>query len=172
MIFFIVSLVSIGIYFVLKSQTILLVFKQNKYNQNNQYFKWIFKNPNKVFGGFDLIYLVVFLLGFFVDLKLQESLSIIIGVILVLLFLKKKEKIKKPFVYTNKDIRLLVTYYLMHLIILLIMNMYYDMVIVKYYYLFIGLLVYFNYFSLYIANIINKPIELLINYRKKNIIKK
>lgn len=47
------------------------------------------------------------------------------------------------------------------------MNYYYSLEIVNYYYLIIGILVYLNYFTIYIANIINKPIEFIINHNYK-----
>lgn len=91
MIFFIVSLIPITIYFIFKTKKVLLMFQQNRYNQNNWYFKWIIKNPDRVFGGYDLSYLLVFLLGFLINIKLLETLSIIFGIVFTLLYLRKKK---------------------------------------------------------------------------------
>ena len=85
----------------------------------------------------------------------------------------KLEQTKKPLVFTKRVKRLLITTFILYLIPIVIFSIIFKESNLYIYYLIIGLLIYINYYVVYLANIINKPIEKLINDNfKKKAIKK
>lgn len=169
---FIISLLPIIPYIFLKSKKSLHMLQQNWYNDGNRYLKWIKNNYKKVFLSFDLLFIIL-IIGLFLNTITTMTVFIIFYVLCALLYIKKqkKEKIIKPLVFTKRVKRLVVTDYLIYIVSLLIISLLFKEEYITYYYLIIGLLVYLNYFVIYIANIINKPIEKFINngFKKKAI---
>ena len=157
MICFLVSLITLMFYFVFKTRETLKTFQSKK-----EYFIWIKKNLKDVFLSYDLIYLILFILGFFLNMIVLEMISVVLGVILTLLYLKKKDLDGKHYKYTKKTKNLRLTFYLIYLISLLFICFNYEEEYIMYYYLVIGLLVYLNYIIVFIADYVNKLIELLI----------
>ena len=70
-----------------------------------------------------------------------------------------KEQSKKPLVITSRVKRLLVTIYIIYLIPLIFICLNYNECYLNIYYIIYGILAYSNYYVVYLANIINKPIE-------------
>jgi len=161
---FIVSIIPIFLYMILKSKKSLHMLQQNWYNDGFRYVKWIFKNIKKTFLVYDLVF-VLFILYSFINPQLSMVLTIIIYTILSLLNIKytKLEQKKKPLVYTKRIKRIVVTNFLIYLIAIIIMVLNYKDVNLYIYYLIIGFMVYINYFIVLLANTINKPIEKGIN---------
>ena len=71
---FILSLITLLLYVFVKSSKALHSLQQNWYNDGNRYIKWINNNLEKVFISFDMLFLIVILLGFFVSSNLQYIL--------------------------------------------------------------------------------------------------
>jgi len=168
--YFLLSIIPILFYLCLKTKKTLHILQQNRYNDNNWYLKWISDNPKKVFKNIDIIYLIIFPLGFVLDTKYLMIVSGILGIVFIIFNIKnnKKEQVKKPLVVTKRVKRLIVTALLIHLIIIGLILCVYVPFLSNGYYLIIGLLVYFNYFIIYLVNCINKPIEkAYYNYYKK-----
>ena len=167
---FIVSLLPITLYIFLKSRKSLHMLQQNWYNDGNRYIKWIIENKEKVFINFDLLF-IIFICGIFTNEITIMTVFILFYVISAMLFIKnlKTEQNKKPLAFTKRVKRLVVTDYLIYIIAVLIMCLTFKDNMIPYYYLIIGFLIYMNYFVVYIANIINKPIEKSINngFKKK-----
>ena len=169
---FLISLLVLIPYIFLKSKKSLHMLQQNWYNDGNRYLKWINNNKNKVFINYDILF-IIFLIGLLLDSNITMIIFVIFYVIISLLYLNSlnKEKIVKPLVFTKRVKRLLITDYLIYIVTALIISLIYKDNNISYYYLIIGLLIYLNYFVIYIANIINKPIEKSINngFKKKAI---
>lgn len=142
------------------------MLQQNWYNDGNRYLKWIRKNPSKVFFTYDLLFLL-FLLLFVVDTLPAMAFFIAFYTAISLLLLRqaKKEQKKKPLVFTSRVKRLVVTTYLLYLIPTIIMGCLFDIDVLVWYYIILGFCGYFNYFIVYLANIINYPIEAWIRHR-------
>lgn len=165
---FIVSLLPVIPYIFLKSKKSLHMLQQNWYNDGNRYLKWINNNKRKVFYNFDILFLI-FVVGLLTNSITIMTIFIIFYVISSLIYLNKikKEKIIKPLVFTKRVKRLVVTDFIVYLLPILIISILFKEEYISYYYLIIGLLIYLNYYIIYIANIINKPIEKMINNKFK-----
>ncbi|MBR4617747.1 MAG: UDP-N-acetylmuramoyl-tripeptide--D-alanyl-D-alanine ligase [Bacilli bacterium] len=153
-----------------KTKKSLHMLQQNLYNENNRYIKWIFRNISH-FLNLEIITIVLSFLGLFVvyDLRLYSLIvKIIMSLIyfvLIVLWIKKlkKEQTKKPLVYTKRIKRLITTIVMLYAVIIGFI-IYFKLDVTKSW-LMISILViatYLNPFVIFIANIINYPIEKLV----------
>lgn len=169
---FLISLLVVIPYIFLKSKKSLHMLQQNWYNDGNRYLKWINNNKNKVFINFDLLFLI-FIVGLLTNSLTIMTVFILFYCISSIVYLNKskKEKIVKPLAYTKRVKRLIITDYLIYIVAVIIISIVFKEKYLSYYYLILGLLIYLNYFVIYLANIINKPIEKAINngFKKKAI---
>lgn len=140
------------------------MLQQNWYNEGNRYLKWIWKNKNLVFGSPELFFLI-FLLGFITSEIAVMALFVIVYTALSLVLLNRegKEQNKLPLKFTKRVKRLFVTIYLVYILPIVFMVMFFEENSLPIYYLIIGFMAYLNYYMVWIANIINKPIEKSIN---------
>ena len=171
---FIVSLLPLMVYMYLKTKKSFHMLQQNWYNDGNRYIKWINKNIKKIFLNTELLFILFFIIKYINNI-LGMILVVTFYVILSLKNLRnsKLEQTKKPLVFTKRVNRLLITTFILYLIPIVIFSIIFKESNLYIYYLIIGLLVYINYYVVYLANIINKPIEKLINDNfKKKAIKK
>lgn len=164
--YFILSLLVYFYYIVFKSKKYMHMLQQNWYNDGNRYLKWIFTNFEKVFIVFDLFIIIILLL--------QNNYCILAFSVFYLIcytiFKSKvsKEQSKKPLVITSRIKRLYITMLFLYLIYVVYTLITFDETIIYQYYLYLGLLAYLNPFVIWIANIINRPIEKMVfNYYKK-----
>lgn len=166
---FIVSILVSLIYVFVKQKKSLHMLQQNWYNEGDRYINWIFKNPYKVFLDLDLFFII-----FISFLFLNESMSIFLFSLFYLVMIyfciinRKKEQVKKPLVYTKRIKRLIVTTTILYLIPIVSIILTYDYILLPYYCLIIGCLIYLNYFVVLLANCINVPIEKFVFYYYKN----
>ena len=165
---FIFSLITLLLYVFVKTSKALHSLQQNWYNDGNRYIKWINNNLEKVFINFDMLFLIVILLGFFVSSNLQYILFSIFYLVCIFILTRKKEQVKLPLKYTSRVKRLLVTIYIIYLIPLIFICLNYNECYLNIYYIIYGILAYSNYYVVYLANIINKPIEKCVFYYYKN----
>jgi len=167
---FIVSLIPVLPYIFLKSKKSLHMLQQNWYNDGNRYLKWIGNNKNKVFKNLDILF-IIFIIGLFTNSIIIMTTFIVFYMLVSIIYLikLKSEKIVKPLVFTKRVKRLVVTDFLIYIIAILFMCLFFNEKLLYVYYLIIGLLIYLNYFVIYVANILNKPIEKMINngFKKK-----
>lgn len=165
---FIISLLIAYLYIYFKSKKSFHMLQQNWYNEGNRYIKWIFSNPKKSFLTLDIGF-IIFLLGFILSPKTLMVIFILFYTIITLICinLTNKEQVKKPLVFTVRVKRLLVTTLILYLVPAVIIGLYYNETYLVYYYLIIGLMIYLNYFIVWLANIINQPMQKFINYRFK-----
>lgn len=150
-----------------KTKKSLHLLQQNLYNENNRYLKWVFNNIS-MFINIEIIGIVLMLFGYFVFYDVETySLATLILVILLYSFLAfnlqrklNNEQLKKPLVVTKRIKRLIVTIsiiYIIPIILLIINNGNYKTCWL--FLLIMGIMIYLNNFIVFIANIINLPIE-------------
>lgn len=162
--YFLLSLIPFIIYLILHTKKVLHMLQQNRYNEDKRYLKWINKNSKKVFININYLYLIIFFLSLVLKNNLLMILFSIFYLILFYLFYKssKKEQLKKPLVITSRVKRLMVTISILYLLVITIILINYNNLFLGAYYFILGTLLYFNYFVVYLANIINIPIEKLV----------
>ena len=159
-----------------KTKKALHMLQQNLYNENNRYFKWLFKN-SKVFCDLDLALLLVALVGVCVVYDLETFSNLcqlgMIGVAFILGIIWdkriKNDQNKKPLVYTARIKRLMFTIFILYLIPVIFMgfnlnNSHFCWVMIFTF----TLMIYLNYFVVYIAKVINTPVEKMVYYYYKN----
>ncbi len=158
--YFLLSLIPFIIYVCLKTKKSFHMLQQNWYNDGNRYIKWIFNNKKKVFFTIDLC-LLLFLVFFFLNSKVSMILFAVSYIIFILIYynLMKKEQVKKPLSFTKRVRRLSYTTGIVYFLFPLFMYIFFKEKYLVYDYLILGLLAYLNYFIVYVANIINKPVE-------------
>ncbi len=161
MIGFIVYLVFIFIYIICDLKKSFHMLQQNWYNDGDRYLKWIDNNYKFIFFWFDILYILIAILGFVIK---NEVLSYIMAVYyLIITYLlvnmQKKEQVKKPLAFTARIKRMCVTIAILYFIPTFFILRSFDSELLILYYLVFGTLAYFNYHIVYLANIINKPVE-------------
>ena len=161
---YVVSLLPYYVYLFLKSKKSVHMLQQNWYNDGNRYLKWISIHKKDVFFNFELLFLIL-AINFFIPETVGMILFIIFCTICSLLFItnEKKEQNKLPLNYTKRVKRLFITIYLLYLLPVLGMCVFNHMSHLSLYYMIMGLLIYLNYYIIWIANIMNQPIEKSIN---------
>ena len=161
------SFVFVNIY---KSKRSLHMLQQNLYNENNRYIRWIFKNT-KQFLSAELIVVAIIIIGIFViyDLEFASAVSLIfISLTLMIIGLFKRREIandqnKKKLVITARIKRLITTTTILYLIpVVAFANMYSDYKRVWIILFVISVMTYLNCFIVFIAKIINTPIEKMV----------
>ena len=168
--YYILSLLFALFYLIYKSRKAMHMLQQNWYNDGNRYVLWIFDNLKKVFLVFDILFIL------FIFLNGVYSIIVFIGYIILCYYLRKltvkKEQSKKPLVITARIKRLYTTMIILYAICIYLTTIInYSDNCIGYYYLYVGLLLYFNWFILIVANIINKPIEKLVFLHYKRLAK-
>ena len=164
-----------------KSKRSLHMLQHNLYNENNRYLKWIKKNF-KLFFDHDLIGIAISLIGLFVLYDLNKISNILIVCLSLLyifvgyVFNKRivNDQNKKPLVVTKRVKRLIVTVSILYLIPILLLVLNSDGSSTDWLFIFIlSLMIYFNNIVVFIANIINHPVERMVyNYYKSKAQKK
>lgn len=161
---------------IFKSKRYLHMLQQNLYNENNRYLKWVFRN-SKQFLDLDLIAFMITLIGLFVayDLeRLSMLLILFIGVLLLVLGYLWRSRLlqdqnKKPLVITKRVRRLIITTSILYLIPMVWLLI--DYQVLSFVWLMITILILMvcaNPFVVFLANIINFPIERGVYHYYKN----
>ena len=169
MILIISAIVTIPYIYVITKHN-LHMLQQNFYNENNRYIKWGMKNTDKVFMYFEI---PIILITFF-NIFLQNEFLCLINLLYITLFYfvyegLKREQVKIPLKVTSRVKRLSVTIFILYLIPLILANAF-DFGIFMFIY---SVMIFINYFIVYISNIINIPIEKYVfHYYKSKAVKK
>lgn len=144
----------------------LHMIQQNLYNENNRYLKWIVKNYKISLVNLNLygILFSVFLFFSVSDLLDNFFLLILMSVYTVSYFIdkekRKQDQNKKPLVFTKRVRRLSITIAIIYLIPVVIYFI--DQNTRNVILLILAILTSLNYFVVYLANVINHPIEKMI----------
>ena len=160
-------LLCIFVCLVCKTRRYLHMLQQNLYNENNRYLKWVFRNA-KLFWDLDLAACFLSLIGLLVVYDI-EKFAIILVLVLSGLFLfltyawrnrLAEDQNKKPLVVTKRVSRLIVTISILYLIptcLLLWQNG--NPQFVWGMFTILTIMIVLNPFIVFVANIINYPIE-------------
>lgn len=157
-----ISFLVILIFNVIKNKKSLHMLQQNLYNENNRYMKWIKNNFKTVFVSLDFTSLIILIFSYILNNKLSVILVIIALVLYMLEIVRilnnrKTEQVKKPLVITKRVRRLIFTITVLLvlpiIIYLLDHNNGYLMLMIE------AIITYFSYFIVWIAKIINTPVE-------------
>ena len=160
-ILFLISLLFINIY---KSKRHLHMMQQNLYNENNRYIRWVLKNSK--FINIELLTVLIVIIAMFVKVDqniLLITTIVVISIILLLSGLSWRRLIltdqnKKKLVITSRIKRLIFTIFILYLIPIVFLILYnlLSMVLV------LCIMTYLNAFIVFIAMIINTPVERLV----------
>ena len=155
---FLISLMPYLIFSIYKTKKSFHMLQQNYYDLDLRYFRWIFSNIRKIMFENDVLFVLLGLLLFF-NSGVAIGVFIILYGIIFINYNKKKVIAKKPLAITARIKRLSFTMFLIYFvaIIPIIVNFNFDYIV--YYYVYLGLITYLNYFIVMFANIINIPVE-------------
>ena len=156
---FLITLLFISIY---KSKRHLHMMQQNLYNENNRYIRWILKN-NKEFFSIEIFNIIIVIISMIIKMDTNVLLMttiIIISIIFLVSGLSWKNLIKtdqnkKKLVITARVKRLIFTITLLYLIPIVFLYLYNLLWLV----LVLCIMTYLNAFIVFIAMIINTPVE-------------
>ena len=150
------SLVLFIVYFMKKNRHGLHILQLESY-YNDRYLGWVKNNLNKVFNIKHIILLILPVVILFINFNEYKilSLSLEILALIVLIFVTKRKKEKKPFVVTARVKRMYITYLILIVLLFIAANMV-DLRIIMPIVAVVGI---FSYFFVFIVNVINKPIE-------------
>ncbi len=161
-IIFLISLLFINIF---KSKRHLHMMQQNLYNENNRYIRWILKN-NKEFISIEIITILIVVISMFIKIDtniLLMTTVLVISFIFLISGLSWRKLIltdqnKKKLVITARIKRLIFTTTILYLVPILFLVLYnlLSMLLV------LCIMTYLNAFVVFIAMIINTPIEKLV----------
>lgn len=162
----IITIILAYIYLFVRSKKAIHMLQQNLYNDGNRYIKWILKNISFAFFLIEFVLVGFFFLAYILNQEIFLYFDILGYIILIYYFLdrsKKEEKqIKKPLVVTSRVKRLMVTLFIIYLIPSIFCYYYTNQAYLCL--LSLSILIFFVYFIVYVANIINKPIEKCVYY--------
>jgi UDP-N-acetylmuramoyl-tripeptide--D-alanyl-D-alanine ligase len=142
------------------------MLQQNRYNRGLRYIKWIIKNFKDNFINLSLLF-IIFILFKYTD-NIIDYISYVF--IIVYLFLgyvfisnKRKDVTKIPLKYTARIKRLIATNMLIHILIAVVMLLGFEEDNLPIYYFIFGLINYLNLFVILIVNVLNRPLEKLVD---------
>lgn len=157
------------IYVIYISKKSIHMLQQNLYNENNRYLRWIFKNKKQTFLNINLYGILFSVLLLY---STMEELDIFFIGVLVLVYLvsyliekekRKQDQNKKPLVITKRVKRLIVTLAILYIIptcFFIYNEQFRDVSLIA-----LSVLICLNYLMIYLANVINHPIERLIYHK-------
>lgn len=165
---FVLSLIPIIFYLVIRTKKALHMLQQNWYNDGNRYLKWIYKNFKKAFNFKELVIILVLVCNSY----LNDTISILSFALIYLILSSiysieiKHEQSKKPLVITKRVRRLIATITIIYLLpfIIYYFNFRNDINYIKYYQILTPIFIFINFLIVWLANIINKPVEKQVFY--------
>ena len=168
--YFILSLIPYFAYIVFKAKKYMHMLQQNWYNEGNRYLRWMLQNKYKVLIDPDMFF-IMFVCAHFFASKAALVIYIIFYVSVCLMFIKRKkqEQVKKPLAFTKRVKRLVATEVIIFVVTVVIMALFVNEYNLWACLTILGALPYLSYIIVFIANIINKPIEKMVyNHYMKN----
>lgn len=154
----------IVIYNLCISKRSIHMLQQNMYNENNRYFKWVFKNLKETFR-FDIVSLIFVVLAVVLNMQILLALSLIFYIVSFCYYryLKKFEQNKKPLVITARVKRFIATLVIINLIFLGL-----TIFVNNYFLIVLAIISSLNFYLIGLVNIINYPVEKLVFLYYKN----
>ncbi|MBE6151106.1 MAG: UDP-N-acetylmuramoyl-tripeptide--D-alanyl-D-alanine ligase [Firmicutes bacterium] len=156
----------IYLYSMIKMRRSLHMLQQNLYNENNRYLKWVSKNKKEIYKNLDmfgLLFTFLFAWGFNTYVAYYfTGVIVLLYIVCTYLFIKerKKDQNKKPLVITSRIKRLIITTMVLYLIPCVcgyfIKSNLNDFIFI------LSIMAVLNFYVVFIAKIINSPIEKLV----------
>ncbi len=144
---FIIFLIPAYLYLIVRLKKSIHMLQQNRYNGNRRYLKWMKRNVLKTYKFLELFVILFF--------KIPLVYSILYLFLFIQYYLElKNEQSKKPLVITMRIKRLLVTLFIIYLIPLILFKSY----------IIVSLQIFFTFYLVWLANLINTPIEKQVFY--------
>lgn len=142
------------------------MLQQNLYNENNRYLKWVWKNKSLIFKNINLLAIMISVVTLFVSDKSYMDVCLVL--VMVVYFMayykfreqKKLDQNKKPLVVTKRIRRLMITTSVLYLIPIIISIFANELS--KYCLLALTIMTSLNFIVVFIALLINHPIERII----------
>lgn len=163
---FLVSLITVFVYCLLKTRKAFHMLQQNWYDKSFRFLKWNFRNLKKSLFEIDIIMIPVLIISYV--LKVEYIFYVIASFyfLLTIIYLRnlKHEQVKKKLVYTARLKRLTLTMLLLYTIPLIyILNNFVDKSVYLYY-LILVLMINFDFYLVALANRINMPVEKIVYF--------
>ncbi|MDD6223461.1 MAG: UDP-N-acetylmuramoyl-tripeptide--D-alanyl-D-alanine ligase [bacterium] len=166
-----ISFLILLIFNIIKNQKSLHILQQNLYNENNRYLKWLKKNTKYIFLSLEIVSVILIAISCYIDNGITNFLIILALISYILealrlISLKKNSKIKKPLVITKRIKRLLVTMsaiYIIPIIFYLVDYQNGNIVLLLF-----SVMTYLSYFIVWLAKVINTPIEKCVYFYFEN----
>jgi len=155
---FLISLIPYLIFSISKTKKSFHMLQQNYYDLDLRYFRWILSNVKKITFENDVLFVLLVLLLFFNSGVAIGTFIILYGIIFIN-YNKKKVIAKKPLAITARIKRLSFTMFLIYFVAIMPIIVKFDFDYIVYYYVYLGLITYLNYFVVMCANVINIPVE-------------
>lgn len=172
--FILVLALLFGVFY--KTKRSLHMLQQNLYNENNRYLKWVFKNYSQ-FIDLDCFLPLIAIIGVLVVYDVSTfALMAILCLIVISFFLGviwrsriKNDQNKKPLVVTARIKRLIFTISILYLIPVILMFLHInDVKFVWAMLVIITFMVYLNVFVVFVAKVINHPVERMVYHYYKS----
>ena len=164
MIIFLLSLLPVIMFSLMKTKKSFHMMQQNYYNDGNRYLRWVKNNINKVIFDSDILFLLS-IITMFLDYRISLILYPILYFIIIIIYLKKpKATDKKPLVVTARVKRLYFTMFLIYFIAIIPFVVNYSGDRIWLCYIIVSFITYINFIVVVIANIINKPMEKMVYF--------
>ena len=160
---YIIGFIIILVFNLVKNKKSLHMLQQNLYNENNRYLKWLKKNFKYVFISLDLVTMLLLICAYLNSSNILSNILIVVSLLLYvlemirLISIYRSETVKKPLVITKRIKRLIVTISILFVIPVSIYIFNYEHG--EFLLLISSIMAYFSYFVVFIAKIINTPIE-------------
>lgn len=166
MIFFYISLSTYICFNIIKFKKSLFYLQKNKYSIKD-YGKWIFNNYKETLLNKELLAIILIIICFKFNLKVIGVSTVVFYMIIFLLDFKKKNKLK-----INKQ---MISRIIILALIFIGLNIWFILDYISYhyadiifdntalYYIILIAVSYFSYFVVWIANLIAKPFDKLLN---------
>lgn len=168
---FIVGLIPWFALLIAKTKRSLHMAQLNYYDESRKFLSWMIKNYVKIFIEVDLYIIIFVFLAMFVSPWAISLMFAIFYLVIDFLYYKriKKEDVIQPLVSTPRVRRLVTTTLVLYFIPIAFMLWNYTPDRNGLYYSYLGILLYLNFFVVYLAIYVNYPIEKLVNkyYRRK-----
>ena len=166
----ILFLISYIIYIVYRSTEAMHMLQQNLYNENNRYLKWIKKNYKKVFTIYDFIPIIFFIFIYFIDDKQVSDFILVAGMFVYMYgiyneYKKNKENQNKlPLNITSRIKRLFVTFLLLIGLVIGFTIKAPNRIVMATMLIVLSLILGLIYYFIYLANVIDMPLNKLEYY--------
>lgn len=169
---FLLSVVMYSIYFFIKTKKSLHMLQQNRYNRGNKYLKWIKDNLQKNYVNLEL-FLLFFPCFFFLENAIVGILfnTFYFLLISLALYKNKKEQKKVPLNVTGRVKRLFFTTTLLY-VLAIVCCCFLPCKSNVFSLTLLSLLLYFNNLVVVLANIVNAPIENMVNLHFRRLAQK